>query len=85
MKLQCQSELWSDLALYWERALLTAACVPPVVLIQSPEVSGLNGVRENGAVMIRSFTPQQLHPCVSDLFHPDYTGRPRNTWIKEVR
>lgn len=73
------------LAPYWQSPVLTSAGVLPVIFIQGPEVSGLNGVGENGAVMLRSFRPHQFHPRVPNLFYPDHTGRPGNTWIREER
>lgn len=46
-------------------------------------MSGLNGIVENGAVMICPFSPQQLHPCVPNLLYPDYTRRPWDPWKKD--
>lgn len=73
-----KEHLWSNMSPRWLKAL-TGAGVPPVIFIQSPEVSGLDGVVEDGTVVVCSFGPPKLDPRVPNLFHPDHTGRPRNT------
>lgn len=70
------TKLWGDVAPCWYRAVLTGAGIPPVILVQSPVVPGLDGVVENGAIVICPFGPPQLHPCVPDLLHTDDTRRP---------
>lgn len=67
-------------SLRWLTAVLTGTSIFPVVFIQSPEVPRLNSVVENGAVVLCSFGPQQLHPRVSNLLHANNARRPGDTW-----
>ena len=43
-------------------------------------MSGLDGVVEDGAVVVASFAPRQLDGGVSDLLHTQDTGRPGDAW-----
>lgn len=73
------------MALCWPKSGLTCAGIPPVVFIQSPEVSGLNSVVQDGAVVLSWFGPQKFHPGVANLLDPEHTGRPGNTWRFHVQ
>ena len=43
-------------------------------------MSGLDGVVEDGAVVVASFAPRQLDGGVPDLLHLQNTGRAGHAW-----
>lgn len=67
------------MALCWPKLELTCTSIPPVIFIQSPEVSGLNSVVKDGTVVLSRFGPQKPHPGVPNLLDPEHARRPGNT------
>lgn len=43
-------------------------------------MSGLDGVVEDGTIVLGSFRPLELHPRVTNVLHPDHSWRPGDPW-----